>query len=312
MESILESFRVLHEEKERLIDEMVQELVYKKRNLRDEINSGHRFKLHLDRYMKCSEKLLEMYEDNDDLKKEEVSAISGANEFAEFYGRIRNSKEFHRKYPDTTDTLGSEFEALKKSREKNTDEELLVNFTDEESYGRFLDMNLLYNQFINISGIKSNQRFNRLTYIEYLSIVDRLYDLSLDIKNNSEYESYIYSLKQYLLSFIHRSKPLLDIESEISDSLRIFDEQWSCGDFLGWNTVLLNTILQCNPSNPQIYQLPDFKNYDSSKDLESLGSDQLKNILQSLGLKCGGTLFADTDFFFTLHKIYLLYSNYSF
>lgn len=34
------------------------------------------------------------------LRKEELSAISGPNEFAEFYNRLKQIKEFHRKHPN--------------------------------------------------------------------------------------------------------------------------------------------------------------------------------------------------------------------
>lgn len=34
------------------------------------------------------------------MRKEEVSALSGPNEFAEFYGRLRGLKDYHRKFPN--------------------------------------------------------------------------------------------------------------------------------------------------------------------------------------------------------------------
>ena len=34
------------------------------------------------------------------LRKEEVAALSGPNEFAEFYGRLRSLKDYHRKFPN--------------------------------------------------------------------------------------------------------------------------------------------------------------------------------------------------------------------
>ena len=34
------------------------------------------------------------------LRKEEVAALSGPNEFAEFYSRLKQIKEFHRKHPN--------------------------------------------------------------------------------------------------------------------------------------------------------------------------------------------------------------------
>jgi splicing factor 3A subunit 3 len=34
------------------------------------------------------------------MRKEEISALSGPNEFAEFYSRLRIIKDYHRKYPN--------------------------------------------------------------------------------------------------------------------------------------------------------------------------------------------------------------------
>lgn len=49
--------------------------------------------------------LKEFYEDKDGLRKEEVSALSGPNEFQEFYGRLKQIKEFYRKHPNEVSTI---------------------------------------------------------------------------------------------------------------------------------------------------------------------------------------------------------------
>lgn len=36
----------------------------------------------------------------DRMRKDELAAISGPNEFAEFYNRLKQIKEFHRKHPN--------------------------------------------------------------------------------------------------------------------------------------------------------------------------------------------------------------------
>jgi len=46
------------------------------------------------------EKLKKYYVDQDSLRQEEIESISGPNEFAEFYGRLRSLKQYHRKYPN--------------------------------------------------------------------------------------------------------------------------------------------------------------------------------------------------------------------
>lgn len=52
------------------------------------------------RYIEASIRLKELYEDKDGLRKEEISALSGPHEFQEFYSRLKQIKEFHRKHPN--------------------------------------------------------------------------------------------------------------------------------------------------------------------------------------------------------------------
>ena len=56
------------------------------------------FKTHF--YVLLVDKLEKLYTDEDSLRKEEIATISGPNEFAEFYGRLRTIKQYHRKYPN--------------------------------------------------------------------------------------------------------------------------------------------------------------------------------------------------------------------
>ena len=51
------------------------------------------------RYDECTLSLREIYDDKDGLRKEEITALSGPNEFGEFYNRLKGIKEFHRRHP---------------------------------------------------------------------------------------------------------------------------------------------------------------------------------------------------------------------
>lgn len=42
---------------------------------------------------------------SDRMRRDELAAISGPNEFAEFYNRLKQIKEFHRKHPHEVDNL---------------------------------------------------------------------------------------------------------------------------------------------------------------------------------------------------------------
>lgn len=50
--------------------------------------------------MESTNNLKELYEDRDGIRKEEILEISGPKDFEEFYNRLKNIKEFHRKHPN--------------------------------------------------------------------------------------------------------------------------------------------------------------------------------------------------------------------
>ena len=56
---------------------------------------------------------------------------------------------------------------------------VLVDFTDEEGYGRYLDLHECYEKFINLKGIP------KMDYITYLTTFDKMFDLPKERKNAS-------------------------------------------------------------------------------------------------------------------------------
>uniref|UniRef100_G3T165 Splicing factor 3a subunit 3 n=1 Tax=Loxodonta africana TaxID=9785 RepID=G3T165_LOXAF len=229
METILEQQRRYHEERERLMDVMAKEMLTKKSTLRDQINSDHRTRAMEDRYMEVSGNLRDLYDDKDGLRKEELNAISGPNEFAEFYNRLKQIKEFHRKHPNEICVpMSVEFEELLKARENPSEEaQNLVEFTDEEGYGRYLDLHDCYLKYINLKASE------KLDYITYLSIFDQLFDIPKERKN-AEYKRYLEMLLEYLQDYTDRVKPLQD-QNELFGKIQTeFEKKWENGTFPGW------------------------------------------------------------------------------
>ena len=68
--------------------------------LREQINSDQRMHLLLERHVDASERLFSLYDDKDGLRKEEVAALSGPNEIGEFYSRLKQIRDFHKKHPN--------------------------------------------------------------------------------------------------------------------------------------------------------------------------------------------------------------------
>lgn len=211
------------------MDAMVKEMLHKKAGYsREQINSDHRLKMLVDHYMENTSQLRELYEDKDGLRKEEVAALSGPNEFAEFYARLKAIKEFYRRHPNEISVpMSVEFEELTKMRENPTEENSnMVEFTDEEGYGKYLDLHECYYKFLNLKGIE------KLDYITYLTTFDHLYDIPKDRKN-TEYRKYLEMLIDYLHDYISRVKPLYDLDQEYANIQKDFLTQWENGNFAG-------------------------------------------------------------------------------
>ncbi|XP_034253187.1 splicing factor 3A subunit 3 [Thrips palmi] len=278
MESILEQQRSYHEERERLMDAMVREMLHKKSGQREQINSDHRLKSLLDRFVDSTTNLKELYEDKDSLRKDEVASMSGPNEFADFYARLKVIKEFYRRHPDEISVpMSVEFEEIGKLRENPAeDTNNMTEFTDEEGYGKYLDLHECYEKYINLKGIE------KVDYITYLTTFDQLYDIPKDRKN-AEYRKYILDVLDYLHAYVERVRPLLDVHGEMESVMRDFHRQWDAGSFPGWpketGSVLTNQGAHL-----------DLSAFSSWEELASLGLDRLKSALLALGLKCGGTL----------------------
>ena len=103
----------------------------------------------------------------------------------------------------------------------------MVEFSDEEGYGKYLDVIECYELYINLKGV------DRVDYITYLSTFDQLHEIS-KTKKLSEYKKYVTSLVDYLYSFIVRTRPLYDVDSELQQAQDKALKEWENGNFPGW------------------------------------------------------------------------------
>ncbi|KAM9320540.1 splicing factor 3A subunit 3 isoform 2-T2 [Gastrophryne carolinensis] len=188
-----------------------------------------------------------------------------------------NSDHRARTMLDISVPMSVEFEELLKSRENPSEEaQNLVEFTDEESYGRYLDLHDCYLKYINL---KSSEK---LDYITYLSTFDQLFDIPKERKN-AEYKRYLEYLLEYLQDYTDRVQPLLD-QNDLFGKIQVdFEKKWETGSFPGWPKETSSALTHAGAHL-------DLSAFSSWEELASLGLDRLKSALLALGLKCGGTL----------------------
>lgn len=257
-------------------------LLHKKKD-RDRIYSEHRLKALLELYIGSTSSLKELYEDKDGERKSEVAAHSGPNEFSEFYARLKQIREFYKKHPNEICVpLSVEFEELTKVYSTpggvaNDDLSALVEFTDEEGCGRYLDLHECYEKYLNIRGVE------RVDYIAYLMSFDHVFDVPRERKN-LDYKLYVAALVDYLGGYVSRVRPLLDVDAELEQLHRDFQHQWMAGTFPGWPRDQKDSALATAGAHL------DLSAFSCWEELASLGLDRLKSALIALGIKCGGTL----------------------
>lgn len=172
--------------------------------------------------------MVEIYEDKDASRQKEIDRLSAPNEFNQFYSALKDIKEFYKGSESEGAVLMSlEFEDFKKLKENS--ELNLVDFTDEEGYGKYFDLNQCYSKYINLKNIE------KIDYLSYLKKFDQLSEIPKERKLNNEYIAYVELLFQYLYEFCSKVKPLIEIDRIFEEDVSIeFNRKWDLGTLPGW------------------------------------------------------------------------------
>lgn len=201
--------------------------------IRERLNRDHQIAGFLNRIQQQSERLLDIYKDAEGLRAKEVQAISTGEPFDEFYKRLENIKDFHRRYPNEhVENLERAYKRRHPGESEGFGMEVENMFTGEESYGQFFDLTKLHEDYLNLPGVK------RLTYLQYLDLFDAFTQPQLPIKRSSKltdkYFQYVGDLAAYLESFIKRVKPLEPLEKLFNGYDEEFEKLWQESKVPGW------------------------------------------------------------------------------
>ncbi|KAI8805888.1 hypothetical protein BJ742DRAFT_818551 [Cladochytrium replicatum] len=239
MDSILELQRQAHEEIERLEQAIVKELMQKTKTVR----RNFIFETNVIAIQEKSRYLLEVYKDDDGMRKSELSTLlsgSDVSEYSqsEFYERLKAVKDHHRRHPnEVVEPMDLQFT----NRDLSRDEEAVENlFTGEENLGKFLDLHVHFEQYVNLKGVKElyyqkdkSKRINT-GYIEYVSEFSRFDRVPKETRTSSEYSTYLRGLEEYLERFVARCQPLFNMIEFKERVSKTFEQTWGSGKVSGW------------------------------------------------------------------------------
>jgi splicing factor 3A subunit 3 len=226
---------------------------------RDRVLQNHRVSVLLDRVVERSEAVAAIDGDQDGLMKAELDSMKGDAAFTSFYERLGDLRDFHRRYPD----------AQVQHQPDPTAEDLqpTVQFSGEEMFGKYLDLHQFFERSCNMP------QFERMDYVSFLGRFSSFEAIAPALRNKT-YLRYLSDLKQYLVGFYRRTQPLVDLDDVLAEDLERFGARWD--------------EEQKQLASPEASV--DLSAVSSASELERLGLDGLKQALQAMGLKCGGTL----------------------
>ncbi|XP_027103575.1 splicing factor SF3a60 homolog [Coffea arabica] len=279
--TLLEVTRASHEEVERLERLIVKDLQTEPPTARERLYQSHRVRNMIEQITETTNKLVEIYEDKDNARKDEIAALggqtaTGTNVFSAFYDRLKEIREYHRRHPAArVIDANDEYEQILR-------EEPQIEFSGEEASGRYLDLHELYNDYL-------NSKFGeRIEYTAYLDVFSQPHKIPQKLKFMRQYREYLQKLLEYLVYFFERTEPLQDLGRIFSKVTTEFEEQWTSGNVEGWENES-----QENGHAPDEHPVIDLGKYSTVEELirdSEVGPEKLKKALAALGLKTGGTV----------------------
>lgn len=176
--SLVEVARQTHEEIDRYETALVEQLLTSAPTHKDVLKRAHRTSHLLDRIVERTSSLNAFYADVKGERAAELARIAGSSSAAggdalgEFYERLGRIRAYHEKYPGAApDSFALDFSALEgagASEGEASTGGAALDFVDrmfsgEEVGGRFLDLYVQHEAFLNLKGVK------RCSYLQYLA-----------------------------------------------------------------------------------------------------------------------------------------------
>lgn len=210
--------------------QLALQLILAPSQIRDRLSRDHQIAAYLDRVKSQSARAVNIYKDTDGSRLAEVQQISTGDTFDAFYNQLNKIKDFHKRYPnEPVENLERAYKRRAVGDDAPFPSEIDTMFTGEEAFGRYFDMNALYETYINLPGAN-----RRITYLQYLDSFDAFESMPKADKLKDRYFQYLGELASYLESFMRRTKPLEDLDKLFATFDSDFVQQWNEDKVPGW------------------------------------------------------------------------------
>ncbi|GAW80310.1 splicing factor 3A subunit 3 [Plasmodium gonderi] len=299
---LIEQIRYMHEEiemMEKSIAELIEEKVkYKKKNILYDYSINYL----VEKIQTKSKLLLQYYNDEDNLKKEEMQFISGkakdqkGDVWKNYYERVKYIRDYHKKTNikkiEIRNYKSYKNEALKNNKLKEC-------FSPLEKKGKYVDMHKLYDDFINIKKIKQFRinafkkkqivsekkkkknaeevEFKEIDLVTYLHNFTRFYYIPRYCKyKNIEYKNYLENVLSYLMNFFSKINVLVDCQRTYTQYEKSFEVKFRDKEINNWEKYTYDLDLYCNINDKLYASEGTYNSYRKSKNY----NEDLKKYMQ--------------------------------
>jgi splicing factor 3A subunit 3 len=233
---LYEDLRLIHEDIERLESAIADRVLDEPKHLRNKLVRDHEIATFLSRIHTQSERALDIYKNQQEARTQEIQSISTGDVFEEFYKQLDEVKNFHKRYPnEPVENLERAYKKVDSGGPGSFAGDVDAMFTGEEAFGRFLDLTMLHEEYLNLPGVKAQRKVTYLTYLDLFDIfVPPRCQIGRHDKTTDAYFSYVTSLAQYLQSFMQRTRPLEDLEKTFREIDDEFEKAWEEDKVEGW------------------------------------------------------------------------------
>ncbi|KAF2719011.1 splicing factor 3A subunit 3 [Polychaeton citri CBS 116435] len=245
---IHEDLRSCHEDIERLEQAIADRVLDEPKHIRYRLIRDHEIASMLGRIQAQSERALKTYNQQQEAMTAEIQSLSTGDPFEEFRKQLNEIKDFHKRYPN--EPVENLERAYKKPEHGGPPLGSAMGgmdidnmFTGEEAWGRFLDLTMLHEEYLNLPGVKS---VRKPTYLQYLDIFDVFTPpqnpMTRKEKMTEAYFSYATSLAEYLEGFLRKTKPLEDLDKMLKDVDDEFAQKWEQDAIPTWEAPRKVTV----------------------------------------------------------------------
>ncbi|ODA82500.1 hypothetical protein RJ55_01007 [Drechmeria coniospora] len=228
-----EEERYIHEDLERIEQGIADRVRDDPNHIRNILNRDHEVAQLLQQIEQQATNLQAILSDGSGTVSRDLELLTTGDPFSQFYTQLGELREHSSRYPNEQ-AENSELRYKAKLVADGTVAPSIVDtlFSGEEAYGRFFDLTVCHETFLNLPHVK------RLTYLQYLEDFDNFKaghgGLKRADKLTDQYFQYVGDLAEYLTSFRKRTKPLENMQKLLAEFDEEFDTAWEKDEVQDW------------------------------------------------------------------------------